>query len=222
MFWLKRRKTMDNTKETVTFTQKWIEKAVRNFLKNEKEPITAQDLAQIKYLKIGESFDNDFIIELSEQRPPEPFADTDGGDEWIFALQGEDIRRFLTDTETDLHCLSAFGFEYEENHAAGLKETRKNWNDYRETVYQERYYEEIADDEQWEQWYEETKGHIYQDLRLFTGLIVLRIYGTSMPDYTSFAGMGQLAVMELVETCFADTDGVEKLYGLKQLSCWLD
>lgn len=213
---------MDNTNETVTFTQKWVEEAVRHFLKNPQEPITTQDLARIKYLKIGESFDNDFIIELSEQCPPEPFADTDGGDEWIFALQGKDIERFLTDSDTDLHCLSAFGFEYEENHAAGSKTARKNWDDYQKTIYQERYYEEIADYDKWEQWYEETKANIYRDLRFFTGLIVLRIYGTEMPDYTPFAGMGSLAVMELVGTCFADTDGIEKLYGLKELSCWLD
>lgn len=213
---------MSGTKETVTFTQKWIEDAVRHFLKNAQEPITVQDLERIKYLKVGESFDNDFIIELSEQRPPEPFADTDGGDEWIFALQGEDIRKFLTDPDTDLHRLSAFGFEYEENPAAGSREARKNWNDYRETIYQERYYEKIEDDEQWEQWYEETRGNIYKDLSLFTGLFVLRIQGTAMPDYTVFAGMEHLAVLELVGTCFADQGGMERLYGLRQLSCWLD
>lgn len=213
---------MSGTKETVTFTQKWIEDAVRHFLKNAQEPITVQDLERIKYLKVGESFDNDFIIELSEQRPPDPFADTDGGDEWIFALQGEDIRKFLTDPDTDLHRLSAFGFEYEENPAAGSHKARKNWNDYRETIYQERYYEKIEDDEQWEQWYEETRGNIYKDLSLFTGLFVLRIQGTAMPDYTVFARMEHLAVLELVGTCFANQGGMERLYGLKQLSCWLD
>lgn len=213
---------MSSTAEKVTFTQKWIEQAVRHFLKKEQSDITAEDMMQIKYLKIGESFDNDFMIALSKEYPPEPFSDTSGGDEWIYALRGEDIEKFLKDESTDFHQLSFFGFDHEENLSADSRKAEKKWNDYQAAIYEESYYEEIEDEDKWEQWYEDTSKNVYKDLKLFTGLTVLRIQGTEMPDYTVFAGMENLKVMELVETYFENRDGIEKLYELEQLSCWLD
>lgn len=213
---------MNTSTENITFTQSWAERAVRNFLKKEQGDITAEDIFRIKYLRIGESFDNDFIIQMSTENPPEPFADTDGGDEWIFAVRGKDIEKFLTDSHTDLHQLSVFGFECEEDSYASSRNAEKKWEGYRDSIYEERYYEQIEDYDKWKQWYENVKLNLYRDLKLFSGLTVLRIQGMELPDFTVFETMKNLKVLELVGTGFCEKDGVEKLYGLKQLACWLD
>lgn len=43
----------------IDFTQKWVEQAVQKLLG--KDEIEADDLARIKYLAIGETFNNDFF-----------------------------------------------------------------------------------------------------------------------------------------------------------------
>lgn len=207
----------------VAFTQKWMEKAVRAYLGKEDGEITVSDLEQIKYLRAGESFDNDFFIEVSREVPPEPFADTDGGDEWIFALRGDDIKRFLDDGDTDFsQPYVSYTFEHEENMDAHSQKAVKAWGKYRESICGEHYYEAFEDEDEWEKWYQNTAENMYRDISYFKGVRVLRIQGLKIPDYTVFAGMDRLAVLELVETMFQDKKGYEKLYDLKQLSCWLD
>lgn len=209
--------------ENVVFTQKWMEKAVRACLGKEDGKLTVSDLEQIKYLRTGESFDNDFFIEVSREVPPEPFADTDGGDEWIFALRDDDIKRFLDDGDTDFSQLYvSYTFEHEENMDACSQKAVKAWEQYRESICGERYYESFEDEDEWEKWYQNTAENTYRDISYFKGIRVLRIQGLKIPDYTVFAGMDRLAVLELAETVFQDKKGYEKLYDLKQLSCWLD
>ena len=74
-----RGKEMKDEKK-VEFTQKWIEDAVKKL--QEKEDIYESDMEKIKYLRIGSDFANSYIIEMSTSTPPDPFYDTDGGDEW--------------------------------------------------------------------------------------------------------------------------------------------
>lgn len=74
------------------FENEWIEEAVRSVLGiSADEELTAEAIKDIKYLKIGPSdhFINGYEIELSTHTPPIPFSDTDGGDEWICCLRGE-------------------------------------------------------------------------------------------------------------------------------------
>lgn len=59
------------------FSQKWVEKAVCRLFG--RDTVDESDLAKIKYLAIGESFDNDFFVEMSVWEPPKPFVNTDGG-----------------------------------------------------------------------------------------------------------------------------------------------
>lgn len=209
--------------ENVTFTQKWMEKAVRACLGKEDGELTVSDLEQIKYLRTGESFDSDFFIAVSKEVPPEPFADTDGGDEWIFALRDDDIKRFLDDEDTDFSRLYvSYTFEHEENTDACSPKVVKAWEEYRESIFEERYYEAFEDENEWENWYKNTAENTYRDIRYFRGVQVLRIQGLNTPDYTVFEGMDSLMTLELVETNFQDKKGYEKLYDLKQLSCWMN
>ena len=80
--------------EKVEFTQKWIEDAVKKLL--QKEDIYESDMEKIKYLRIGSDFANSYIIEMSTSTPPDPFYDTDGGDEWETGSNGPTLTgRFI-------------------------------------------------------------------------------------------------------------------------------
>ena len=46
----------------MVFTQKWVEDAVRKVLNCNDGIITDEDVAQIKYLQIGETFDGEFLF----------------------------------------------------------------------------------------------------------------------------------------------------------------
>lgn len=60
--------------EKVEFTQTWIEDAVKKLL--QKEDIYESDMKKIKYLRVGEDFNNGYIIQMSMATPPDPFCDT--------------------------------------------------------------------------------------------------------------------------------------------------
>lgn len=49
----------------IHFNCKWIENAVHDCLQKKDSDITLEDIEKITYLKIGEGFDNTFIIEMS-------------------------------------------------------------------------------------------------------------------------------------------------------------
>lgn len=68
---------------SIHFTNKWVGNTVEKILG--KTQIEEVELEKIKYLAIGETFDNDFFIQMSLETPPTPFVNSDGGDEWLFA-----------------------------------------------------------------------------------------------------------------------------------------
>lgn len=204
----------------MNFNQKWIGQALKNFFG--KDNITQEDVSKIKYLQIGESFENDFIIALSEEYPPEPFSDTDGGDEWIFALRGENIQKFLENPDTNLNQLSFWEFEQAEDLYAQSEKAVQNWEKYKKSIYREHYCEQTENEDKWEQWYYDVSHSLYKDLKLFSGLVVLRIQGLGLPDYTIFEEMKNLKVLELIEIYFESSNGKENLYNLNQLACWFD
>lgn len=204
------------------FTQEWLEKNVRKALNKNEGTINQSDMQKIKYLKIGETFCNDFFVEMSTQEPPMPFVDTDGGDEWGCAcLTGNDIARFL-ETEKDRYKqLYLFGFEHSKEDVWS-EEAKQKWNQYKQNIIKDEYYEKIEDNDKWEKWYQETCGHLAKDLTLFSGVEVLRINGLSFEDYEFLKQFPNLQVLEVVETSFEKADGMEELKKLKQLCCWLD
>lgn len=170
----------------VDFTQKWVERAVQEHLG--KKAIEKSDLERIKYLSIGESFDNDFFIGMSLEAPPKPFVDTDGGDEWRFCLRGGDIARLIEcykNGETPVQ-LSMFGLESEDEkweEYAGSDKAEKLWNDFSESVSSEHYYEQYEEYDEFKIWYNGVRENTWHDIPFFTGVEVLRIKGLELPDF---------------------------------------
>ena len=234
--------------EKVEFTQKWNEDAVKKLLG--KEDIYESDMEKIKYLRIGSDFANSYIIEMSTSTPPDPFYDTDGGDEWETGSDGPTLTgRFIqlyidyakentfeyidSDTGERSFQLSSFGFWHEQEHEyeeyeetegfyGDWEDTEKKWRSFEKTILSVEYWEEFDDDDAWDAWCEKVERSIQQDIGLFTGLEVLRIQGAEYQDMTFLRTMPKLRVWEVVETNFASMEGMDDLVRLKQLCCWLD
>lgn len=229
----------------VEFTQKWIEDAVKKLL--QKEDIYESDMEKIKYLRIGEDFNISYMIEMSTTTPPDPFCDTDGGDEWKLGGAGATVTgRFIqlyidyvkenpfdyidSDTGERSFELSQFDFwrEYEEEYEEpegdreDWKDTVKNWKSFEKTILCETYTEKFDDDDAWEEWYQRVGRSIQLDIGLFTGLEVLRTQGAEYQDMTFLRTMSLLRVWEVVESRFASLAGMDDLMRLKQLCCWMD
>lgn len=228
------------------FTQKWIEDAVKKLL--QKEDIYESDMEKIKYLRIGEdfNFNGGYMIKMSTEVPPEPFCDTDGGDEWETGgdgatVTGRFIRLYIdyikenpfdfidSDTGERSFQLSQFDFwnefqeEYEESEIEeDWEDSVKKWGSFEKTILCETYMEEFDDDDVFEEWYRQIGRGIQQDIGLFAGLEVLRIQGAEYQDMTFLRAMPLLRVLEVVETRFASLEGMDDLVRLKQLCCWVD
>ena len=213
--------------ENAVFQNKWIEEAVRQCLGKPEGAISLEEMAQIQYLKIGWDVDCDeFFTEMSTCCPPDPFVDTDGGDEWwACCLREEQIAQFLQEKGLQYMRLSVFGFKHEEWEYAEEDKAREDWEQFKGTVKESRYLErmeDLKDRDAWMAWYEKTAGSFWQDLSLFTGLKVLRVRGGSFPDFQALEPLTNLKTAEFVETSFAADGAIETLSRLKQLCCWMD
>ena len=209
--------------QNTIFQNKWIEDAVRQFLNKPEGDIFPSELAQIQYLKIGESLENDFMISVSTSCPPDPFVDTDGGDEWFACcLCGEQIAQFVKDRGLRNSQLSVFGFKHDNMEYAWEDKAREDWEQFKDTVKETRYYEKIEDGKAWEAWYDKTAASFWEDILLFTGLKVLRVIGGAIPDFKFLDALKDLLVAEFVETSFASDEAIENLSRLKQFCCWMD
>lgn len=232
----------------IEFTQKWIGDAVKKLL--QKDDIYESDMERIKYLRIGDChFGGDYTIEISTATPPEPFCDTDGGDEWEKGGDGATVTgRFIQlyidyakenpfdyiDSETGERFLqlSQYNFwkkceeEYKESeteeYEEDWKDTVKKWKSFEKTILCEKYREKFSDDDVYEEWYQRTGREIQQDIGLFVGLEVLRLYGAEYQDMTFLRAMPLLRVLEVVETNFVSLAGIDDIVRLKQLCCWVD
>lgn len=208
------------------FSQKWIAGAVSGLLNKPVSEITAEDMAKIKYMAFGESFQNNFFIEISLEQPPKPFVNSDGGDEWAFCLRGEDISRLVKKFKgkNDVE-LSMFGLDREDEEWQEFvysRKTKKIWEDFTKSVKTAHYYEKFEDDDEFDEWYDGIAETSCRDIEFFTGLEVLRIQGLKFPDLTFLDKLPNLRVIELVETEFVSTECIEKLTRLEQVACWLD
>lgn len=205
------------------FSQKWIEKAVCEMFG--KDSVGESDLAKIKYLAIGESFDNNFFVEMSLEEPPKPFVNTDGGDEWALCLRGEDIakliEKFKNKTNIRLSMYRLWSEDEEWQKYCYSYKTKRLWERFSEGIFEERYFEVHSDDD-FDEWYDGVCTSLWPDLALFTGVEVLRVQGLQIPDLTILDNFCDLRALELVETSFVSTDGIERLNKLEQLACWLD
>ncbi len=213
------------------FTQKWIEDAIRKVLNCKDEVITDEDIAQIKYLGIGETFDNQFFIEISLENPPLPFASTSGGDEWGFCcVRDDNLKSFIDQTiaeeknSIDIQLslgLSDYKDEEMRQYAYSDK-AKRAWNTFKESITSNSYYKEFENDTTYDAWYEQSQINIAKDIVHFKGVQVLRINGLEFDDFKVFKKLSELKVLELVETNFHSISEMEELKKLEQLCCWLD
>lgn len=209
------------------FSQKWIADAAAELLGKPVGEISAEDMKKIRYLSIGESFENDYFhINLSLDEPPKPFFDFDGGDEWLLCLRGEDISKLAEKFKgKGSVMLSMFGLYHEDAEWLKLSrssEVRAKCNKFTRSTKKVSYYEENNNDDEFEEWYDGIRENAWRDITLFSGVEVLRIHGLTLPDLAFLDKLPDLRVLELVETEFVSTEGIEKLTRLEQLACWLD
>ena len=134
----------------VEFTQKWIEDAVKKLF--QKEEIYESDMEKIKYLRIGDEFDSSFMIEMSMATPPDPFWDTDGGDEWIPGCEGGTVTGRFIQLFIDYIKENPFDYidSYTGKHVFELSDFNF-WHEYEEEwyKYEEEYEESEEDGEDW-------------------------------------------------------------------------
>lgn len=209
----------------VEFTQKWVEEAVCKLFG--RETVDESDLAEIKYLSIGESFDNNFFIEASVEQPPKPFVDSEGGDEWLVCLRGDDISRLVEKFKDQTSIVRIFMFGLTRKDEDWMKyvssvEAKKLWSDFSKSLLCERYYEKHENDDEFEAWYDEVAQNTGRDVTLFTGVEVLRIKGLEFPDFSFLESFPKLRAAEFVETAFHSARGIEILNKLEQLSCYFN
>ncbi len=215
----------------MVFTQKWVEDAVRKVLNCNDGIITDEDVAQIKYLQIGETFDGEFFIQMSLENPPLPFVSPNGGDEWGYCcIRDNNLKNFIdemveenansTDIELSLG-LSDYKDEEMKQYAYSNK-AKILWNIFEESIISDTYYEKFEDDEAYDIWYEHNQINIAKDIVHFKGVQVLRINGLILEEFNIFKELPELKVLELVETTFYSIKGIENLKRLEQLCCWVD
>ncbi len=229
----------------IEFTQKWIGDAVKKLL--QKEDIYESDMEKIKYLRIGDChFAYEYSLEMSTATPPKPYCgDTSCGDEWELGGDGAVVTgRFIQlyidyakdnlfdyiDPESGERTLQLSEYDFWDQYKKEYKESEtKEYEDdwmeqksFEKTILCERYREKTSDEDAYEEWFQRTGWGIQQDIRLFTGLEVLRLYGAKYQDLTFLRAMPRLRVLETAETQFVSLEGIDDLVRLKQLCCWLD
>ena len=232
----------------IEFTQKWIGDAVKKFL--QKEDIYESDMERIRYMRIGDcDFGGLYTIELSTAAPPDPFYTTDGGDEWDpdcgAYVTGRFIRLYIdyakkvpwdyikSGTEERFFQLPPYTVwkEFEEQYEGAYEEeydeedwdnSADEWESFEKTILCKTYREKFSDDDAYEEWQRRTDRGIQQDIGLFTGLEVLRLFSAEYQDMTFLRAMPLLRVLEVVESRFVSLEGIDDLTHLKQLCCWFD
>ncbi len=97
---------------------------------------------------------------------------------------------------------------------------KKKWESFEKTILCETYREKFSYDDAYEEWQRRTDRGIQQDIGLFTGLEVLRLFSAEYQDMTFLRAMPLLRVLEVVESRFVSLEGIDDLVRLKQLCCW--
>ena len=241
-----------NEEKKIEFTQKWIGDAVKKFLQKEDicesdmerirymrigdcdfggeytieistatppEPFCTTDGGDEWATGGGANVTSTFIQLYIDYAKEDPFdyIDSDTG-ERFFQLPPYDIWK-------------EFEEEYEkaeeeeddkDEEAEDWESPKKKWESFEKTILCETYREKFSDDDAYEEWQRRTDRGIQQDIGLFTGLEVLRLYSAEYQDMTFLRAMPLLRVLEVVESRFVSLEGIDDLARLKQLCCWLD
>lgn len=217
-----------------------------------EEDIYESDMERIRYMRIGDcNFGGLYTIELSTAAPPDPFYTTDGGDEWDpdgeTAVTGRFIRLYIdyakkapwdyikSGTGERFFQLPPYTYtvwkEFEEQYEEAKEEeydeedwdnSADEWEAFEKTILCQTYREKFDDDDAYKEWQRRTDRGIQQDIGLFTGLEVLRLFSAEYQDMTFLRAMPLLRVLEVVESRFASLEGIDDLARLKQLCCWFD
>ena len=239
-----------NEEKKIEFTQKWIGDAVKKFL--QKEDIYESDMERIRYMRIGDcNFGGLYTIELSTAAPPDPFYTKDGGEEWKrdgeTVVAGRFIRLYIdyakkvpwdyikSGTGERFFQLPPYTYtvwkEFEEQYEEAKEEeydeedwdnSADEWEAFEKTILCQTYREKFDDDDAYKEWQRRTDRGIQQDIGLFTGLEVLRLFSAEYQDMTFLRAMPLLRVLEVVESRFVSLEGIDDLMRLKQLCCWFD
>ena len=240
-----------NEEKKIEFTQKWIGDAVKKLLQKEDIYESDMERIRYMRIGDC-NFGGLYTIELSTSAPPDPFYTTDGGEEWEpdgeTVVTGRFIRLYIDYAKRDpfdyiesdtgerffqpppYTVWKEFTEKYEEaqeeedddEDAEDWENPKMKWKSFEKTILCETYREKFSDDDAYEEWQRRTDRGIQQDIGLFTGLEVLRLYSAEYQDMTFLRAMPLLRVLEVVESRFVSLEGIDDLARLKQLCCWLD
>ncbi len=201
-------------------------------------------------MRIGDcNFGGLYTIELSTAVPPDPFYTTDGGEEWGpdggAVVIGRFIRLYIdyakekpwdyikSGTGERFFQLPPYTVweEFTEQYEGAYEEeydeevwdnSADEWEAFEKTILCQTYREKFDDYDAYKEWQRRTDRGIQQDIGLFTGLEVLRLFSAEYQDMTFLRAMPLLRVLEVVESRFASLAGIDDLARLKQLCCWFD
>lgn len=209
----------------VKFESKWVEKCVRRVLNKPEGELDSAEISKIKYARAGGDFCGSVMLELSTELPPEPFASFDGGDEWSICLHSETTLGERYHLEDYIEINNSFWIDHyktEEWNYAFSKEAEKKWEKFEKSIVKNNIREDYTEEEL-NNMAEYMDLLPMEDLGLFSGLIVLRLYEAEVESAAWFRIFPELKVVELAEVGVrAEKNSVEEFSGLKQVTFWCD
>lgn len=208
---------------SIKFESKWVEKCVRAALNKQEGELDSEDISKIQYAKAGGDFSGAVVLELSVEKPPEPFAAFDGGDEWAISLYSETTlgEKYKLDEYVRMDgSLWLNHFEMEEWEYAFSQKAEAEWRAFEKTILKNNIYEDYTEEElntmEWE-------FLPMKDLSLLSGLKVLRLYEAEVDSLSWFESFPNLKVLELAEVASREQgEDVNIFSGLQQISFWID
>lgn len=207
----------------VNFKSKWVEKCVRKVLNKPEGALDSEEIFKIKYARAGGDFCGSTVLELSTELPPEPFSAFDGGDEWMVCLHSETVLGEKYKLEDYISIDGQFWvdhFKTEEWEYAFSKEAERKWEKFEKSIVKNNLFEDYTEEEL-NMMKEEALP--IDDLSLFSGLIVLRLYESEVDSAAWFQTFQELKVLELAEVGVkAEKNSAEEFSGLKQITFWGD
>lgn len=215
----------------VKFKSKWVEKCVRRVLNKPEGELESEEIFKIKYAKAGGDFSGSVVLELSTELPPEPFVAADGGDEWAVCLHSEttlgekynlkdyiDVNSEFNDFGIDHHKTEEWDYAYSE-------EAEEKWEKFEKSIVKNNIFKDYTKEELNNMGEEMDFMDLLpmEDLGLFSGLIVLRIYEAEVESAAWFRVFSELKVLELAEvTARVKQGGAGEFSRLKQVTFWMD
>lgn len=211
----------------INFQSEWVKKCVRRALNRENGELTSDEISRIRYVRAGGDFAGGIILELSTEMPPEPFCAFDGGDEWVCSLHSEqplgehlNLEDYISRLNGRI-CLNHENIEFWPY--AASREAKKNWTEFEKSIVKQAIFEDYTK-EQLNAMAKEGENLLpAEDLKLFSGLRVLRLFETDLDSTAYFQAFPKLQVLELAEVNFKNEEGgLEVFSKLRQITFWVD